>query len=81
MYYYELATLDIQMGKAADVAAGVEKFVAEALTGRLLGVWFSDIGALNPRACALCPSGKSVLCTRMVGARERGFLPRLPILA
>ena len=47
MHYYELATLDIHMGKAADVAAGIEKFVAEALTGRLLGVWFSDIGALN----------------------------------
>lgn len=47
MHFYELATLDIQMGKAADVAVGVEKFVDEALTGRLLGVWYSDIGVLN----------------------------------
>lgn len=47
MHFYELATLDIQMGKAADVAQGVATFVGEALTGRLLGVWFSDIGVLN----------------------------------
>lgn len=47
MQYFELAYLTTVMGKAADVAAGVERFCQEASQGQLLGVWFSDIGTLN----------------------------------
>lgn len=48
MQFYEIATLSIQMGKVADVASGVERFVTEeGALGKLLGIWFTDIGDLN----------------------------------
>ncbi len=45
---YELATLAVKMGSTASVAQGVEAFTTAAeAKGKLLGCWFSDIGALN----------------------------------
>jgi len=45
---YELATLSILMGSAPKLLAGIEAYVsAPEAAGRLLGVWTSDIGALN----------------------------------
>ncbi|WP_297369272.1 NIPSNAP family protein [Acidocella sp.] len=45
---YEIATLSIQMGSAPKFLPGLEAYLnAPEATGRLLGVWTSDIGALN----------------------------------
>lgn len=51
MKRYELATLAIGMGTAARAAEGVQAYTSDAAArGRLLGCWFSDIGALNQLA-------------------------------
>lgn len=48
MVRYELATLSVAMGSAPKVADGVAAFTADSgAGGKLLGCWFSDIGALN----------------------------------
>ena len=45
---YEIATLSILMGSAPKIFPGIEAYVsAPEATGKLLGVWTSDIGALN----------------------------------
>ncbi len=45
--YYELATLTLPFGTAAQAASRVEAFCKEAPQGELLACWFSDIGVLN----------------------------------
>ena len=48
MTRYELATLSITMGSAPKAAEAIAPFTAESgAGGKLLGCWFSDIGALN----------------------------------
>ena len=44
--YYELATLTLPFGTAAQAAANVQTFCAQG-QGELLGCWFTDIGVLN----------------------------------
>ena len=44
--YYELATLTLPFGTAAQAAKNVETFAAQG-QGELLGCWFTDIGTLN----------------------------------
>jgi hypothetical protein len=46
--YYELATITLPFGTAAQAATNVQSFAnAEGAQGELLGCWFTDIGALN----------------------------------
>lgn len=46
--YYEIATLTLPMGTAAQAAAHVQAFAtAPEARGELLGCWFTDIGVLN----------------------------------
>ena len=46
--YYELATLTLPFGTAAQAAAAVQAFTAAPdAGGELLGCWFTDIGTLN----------------------------------
>lgn len=46
--YYELATLTLPFGSAAQASANVAAYVsAPGARGELLGCWFSDIGTLN----------------------------------
>ncbi|MFY7860297.1 MAG: FAD-dependent oxidoreductase [Limnohabitans sp.] len=46
--YYELATLTLPFGTAAQAAQNVQAFAtAPDAQGELLGCWFSDIGVLN----------------------------------
>lgn len=46
--YYELATLTLPFGTAAQAAQNVQAFCnAGEAQGELLGCWFSDIGVLN----------------------------------
>jgi len=48
MIRYELATLSIAMGTASKAAEAIGAFTSGAgAGGKLLGCWFSDIGALN----------------------------------
>ncbi|WP_102227123.1 NIPSNAP family protein [Acidimangrovimonas sediminis] len=45
---YDITTLSIRLGTAAEVNKGVEAFTAsDAAKGRLLGCWHTEIGALN----------------------------------
>jgi succinate dehydrogenase/fumarate reductase flavoprotein subunit len=44
--YYELATMTLPFGTAAQAAANVQTFAAQG-QGELLGCWFTDIGVLN----------------------------------
>ena len=44
--YYELATMTLPFGTAAQAATNVQTFVAQG-QGELLGCWFTDIGVLN----------------------------------
>jgi len=44
--YYELATMTLPFGTAAQAAAHVQTFAAQG-QGELLGCWFTDIGVLN----------------------------------
>jgi hypothetical protein len=44
--YYELATMTLPFGTAAQAAANVQTFCAQG-QGELLGCWFTDIGVLN----------------------------------
>lgn len=44
---YELATLDIAIGAAPEVAKGVLAWTAEDPKGKLLGMFAADVGALN----------------------------------
>ncbi len=46
MQRYEIATLSTTMGAVAKVAPAVEAFAGEG-KGRLLGIFYADIGALN----------------------------------
>jgi hypothetical protein len=46
--YYELATMTLPFGTAAQAAANVQAFATHADSqGELLGCWFTDIGQLN----------------------------------
>lgn len=46
--FYELAKMRIKFGTTASAATAVEAFTSDAQAkGKLLGAWFSDIGALN----------------------------------
>ena len=46
--YYELATLTLPFGTAAQAATQVQQYAGAAdAQGELLGCWFSDIGTLN----------------------------------
>jgi len=46
--HYELATLTLPFGTAAQAQAGVQAFCADPQArGELLGCWFTDIGRLN----------------------------------
>ena len=46
--YYELATLTLPFGTAAQAATAVKTYASDAQArGELLGCWFSDIGVLN----------------------------------
>lgn len=46
--YYEIATLTLPFGTAAQAATQVQQYAAAAdAQGELLGCWFSDIGTLN----------------------------------
>lgn len=46
--YYELATLTLPFGTAAQAADGVQAFTTHSdAAGELLGCWFTDIGTLN----------------------------------
>jgi len=46
--YYELATLTLPFGTAAQAAQNVQAYATgEAAGGELLGCWFTDIGPLN----------------------------------
>lgn len=48
MKLYQLINITIKMGTTATVAAGIQSFYQdEAAKGKLLGVFFSDIGELN----------------------------------
>ena len=48
MHHYEIATLTLPFGTAAQAAAGVETYArAPDAQGELLGCWFTDIGVLN----------------------------------
>lgn len=48
MKLYQLINITIKMGTANTVAAGIQAFTqASEAKGKLLGVWFSDIGQLN----------------------------------
>lgn len=48
MQVYEIATLSIQMGKVKEVSSAVNAFCsAPEAQGKLLGIWFTDIGILN----------------------------------
>jgi len=48
MKLYQLINITIKMGTTATVAAGIQSFYqAETAKGKLLGVFFSDIGELN----------------------------------
>jgi hypothetical protein len=44
--YYELATMTLPFGTAAQAAMNVQTFAAQG-QGELLGCWFTDIGVLN----------------------------------
>ena len=44
--YYELATMTLPFGTAAQAASNVQTFCAQG-QGELLGCWFTDIGVLN----------------------------------
>ena len=44
--YYELATMTLPFGTAAQAATNVQTFAAQG-QGELLGCWFTDIGVLN----------------------------------
>lgn len=44
--YYELATMTLPFGTAAQAATNVQTFAAQG-HGELLGCWFTDIGVLN----------------------------------
>jgi hypothetical protein len=44
--YYELATMTLPFGTAAQAANNVQTFTAQG-HGELLGCWFTDIGVLN----------------------------------
>jgi hypothetical protein len=44
--YYELATMTLPFGTAAQAAQNVQTFCAQG-QGELLGCWFTDIGVLN----------------------------------
>jgi len=44
--YYELATMTLPFGTAAQAATNVQTFTAQG-QGELLGCWFTDIGVLN----------------------------------
>lgn len=44
--YYELATMTLPFGTAAQAAANVQTFASQG-QGELLGCWFTDIGVLN----------------------------------
>jgi succinate dehydrogenase/fumarate reductase flavoprotein subunit len=44
--YYELATMTLPFGTAAQAATHVQTFAAQG-QGELLGCWFTDIGVLN----------------------------------
>lgn len=46
MQRYEIATLSTSMGAAAKAAPAIEAFASEG-KGRLLGIFYADIGALN----------------------------------
>lgn len=46
--YYELATMTLPFGTAAQAAAQVQSYTSgEQAQGELLGCWFTDIGQLN----------------------------------
>lgn len=46
--YYELATLTLSFGTAAQAATAVQAYASQpGSRGELLGCWFSDIGSLN----------------------------------
>lgn len=46
--YYELATLTLPFGTAAQAATNVQSYCSDAHAhGELLGCWFTDIGVLN----------------------------------
>ncbi len=46
--YYELATLTLPFGTAAQAATSVKTYASDAQArGALLGCWFTDIGVLN----------------------------------
>lgn len=48
MKLYQLINITIKMGTAGTVAAGIQAFTQSSdAKGKLLGVWFSDIGQLN----------------------------------
>lgn len=48
MKLYQLINITIKMGTAGTVATGIQAFTqASDAKGKLLGVWFSDIGQLN----------------------------------
>ncbi len=48
MKLYQLINITIKMGTAGTVATGIQAFTqAIDAKGKLLGVWFSDIGQLN----------------------------------
>lgn len=48
MKLYQLINITIKMGTADTVATGIQAFTqASDAKGKLLGVWFSDIGQLN----------------------------------
>jgi succinate dehydrogenase/fumarate reductase flavoprotein subunit len=44
--YYELATMTLPFGTAAQAASNVQTFASQG-QGELLGCWFTDIGVLN----------------------------------
>jgi hypothetical protein len=51
MTRYELATLSVGMGTTAKAAEAIQAYTSDpAARGRLLGCWYSDIGALNQLA-------------------------------
>lgn len=46
--YYEIATLTLSFGSAAQAATAIQTYASDAGSkGELLGCWFSDIGVLN----------------------------------
>lgn len=70
---YELATLSLQMGSAANALPGVEAYVREG-EGRLLGAWLADVGALN-RLVLLREFEND---TEMLRERQRGLAASNP---